>query len=98
MAKASESLGNTLSRLLVVSEQYPELKANANFQNLMAELKDTENKIQYARQFYNDIVNKYNDKVEMFPSNIVARLFKFELKEFFEIEDKTHKEAPKVSF
>lgn len=98
MAKASESLGNTLSRLLVVSEQYPELKANANFQNLMSELKDTENKIQYARQFYNDIVNKYNDKVEMFPSNIVARLFKFELKEFFEIEDQSHKEAPKVSF
>lgn len=97
-AKADQSLGQALSRLLIVQEQYPELKANSNFQTMMSDLKECEEKIQYARQFYNDIVLKYNNKVEMFPSNIIAGMFKFKAAEFFEVTEQSQKEAPQVKF
>ena len=97
-AQANQSLGQALSRLLIVQEQYPELKANSNFQSMMAELRETEDKIQYARQFYNDIVLKYNNKVEMFPSNIVAKMFNFKVAEFFEVTNADQKEAPQIKF
>ena len=64
----------------------------------MSELTDTESKVAYSRQFYNDIAQKYNDKVEMFPSNIIASMFKFKLADFFTIENEAEREAPKVKF
>ncbi|OHE35216.1 MAG: hypothetical protein A2013_01150, partial [Tenericutes bacterium GWE2_38_8] len=75
MANADHGFTAALSRLMVVSEQYPELKANINFIELMEQLKDTENKIAFSRQFYNDTVMKYNNTIELFPSNIVAGMF-----------------------
>jgi LemA protein len=98
MAQANQSLGGTLSRLLMVQEQYPDLKANANFQDLMAQLKDTEDKISFNRQFYNDTVLEYNNKVELFPSNFVANMFSFKIAEFFRVTDEAQREAPKVKF
>lgn len=98
MAAADKGLSSALGKLMVVTEQYPELKANTNYQSLMKELTDTESKVAFSRQFYNDIVQKYNDKVEMFPSNIVANMFKFELAQFFEVTNEAAKEAPKVQF
>ncbi|MCF7930717.1 MAG: LemA family protein [Acholeplasmataceae bacterium] len=97
-AQAEKTLGGALSRLMVVQEQYPELKANSNFQELMSQLSDTEDKISFTRQFYNDTAMKLNNKVEMFPSNIVAGMFNFEKVEYFEITISAQKEAPKVSF
>lgn len=98
MAKANQSLGTALSRLLIVQEKYPELKANSNFQTMMSDLKDGENQIQYTRQFYNDIVLKYNNKCEMFPSVIIAKMFGFKAAKFFEVTDEAQREAPKVQF
>lgn len=97
-AQANASLGGTLSRLLMVQERYPELKANANFQDMMKQLKDTEDKISYSRQFYNDIVLGYNNKIELFPNNIIAGMFNFKAAQFFEVTDNTQREAPKVQF
>jgi LemA protein len=79
-------------------ENYPDLKANQNFLALQEELTSTENKISFSRQSYNDQVLFYNNKTEMFPSNIIAGMFKFIKEEFFEIEDLKEKEVPKVSF
>ena len=98
MAKASESLGGVVSRLMMVQERYPELKADVQFIGLSDELKNTEKQVAYARQFYNDIVQKYNNKVEMFPGNIVAGMFHFELAKFFEIVKEEQREAPQVKF
>lgn len=98
MAKANESLGGVVSRLMVVTEQYPTLKADVQFIALQDELKNTEKQVAYARQFYNDIVQKYNNKIEMFPSNIVAGMFHFELAKFFEIVKEEQREAPQVKF
>lgn len=98
MAEANKGLSGALSRLLVVQEQYPELKANSNFQTLMNDLKETEDKISYTRQFYNDVVLKYNNKVEMFPGNIVAKMFNFKVAAFFEVTSEEQREAPKVKF
>lgn len=81
---ANNQLTGALSRLFALSEAYPDLKANAGFQNLQANLKETEDKISYARQFYNDTVYLYKNKLEMFPSNIVAGMFGFEPAAFFE--------------
>ena len=94
---ASGDLNKALSRLMVLTESYPELKANENFLSLQADLKDCEEKISYARQFYNDTVLSYMDKVQMFPSNIVASMFGFKEMKYFEIAE-SEKEAPKVSF
>lgn len=95
--EANNQLTGALNKLFALSESYPELKANQNFINLQNDLKDTEDKISYARQFYNDTVLTYNNLVQMFPSNIIANMFKFEVYEFFKIEEK-EKEVPKVSF
>ncbi len=98
MAEANNTLAGTLSRLLVVQERYPDLKANTNFQEMMKQLKETEDKISFSRQFYNDTVLAYNDKTELFPSNIIAGLFKFKPAQFFEVNVEAQREAPKVSF
>lgn len=95
--KASGEITQALSRLFALSENYPDLKANQNFVSLQNDLKETEDKISIARQFYNDTVLAYNNKVEMVPSNIVAGLFGFKKAAFFEIEE-ADKAAPKVSF
>lgn len=95
--KASAGVSNAISKLFALAENYPELKANDNFLSLQNDLKDTEDKISYARQFYNDAVLTYNNKVEMVPSNIIAGMFNFKKAAFFEVEEKD-KEAPKVSF
>ena len=97
-AKAEGELSSALSRLLVVVERYPDLKANQNFLALQEELTSTENKISFSRQFYNDSVLKFNNKTHMFPSNIVASIFGFKASEFFEVTLAAEREAPKVSF
>ena len=95
---ANNQITGALNKLFALSEAYPELKANQNFLSLQNDLKDVEEKISYARQFYNDIVLNYNNSVEVFPSNIIAGMFNFKQEKFFEIENEKEKEAPKVSF
>jgi len=95
---AEGALTGALGRLFALSEAYPDLKANQNMMQLTEELTSTENKISFARQAYNDSVMVYNTKRETFPSNIIAGMFNFTAATLFEIEDKTQKEAPKVSF
>ena len=85
-----------LNQLYAVVEKYPELKANENVQSLMEELTSTENKIAFARQYYNDVVMKFNTKTETFPSNVIAGMFNFQRFDYFEISEK-EKEVPKVS-
>ena len=97
-AKVEGELSSVLSRLLVVVENYPDLKANQNFLALQEELASTENKISFSRQFYNDSVLRYNNKTHMFPSNIVAKMTGFKESEFFEVTLAAEREAPKVSF
>lgn len=97
-AKAEGELTRSLGKFNLVVENYPDLKANQNFLSLQEELTSTENKISFSRQNYNDQVLFYNNKIQMFPSNIVAGMFKFNVEEFFEIEDEKEKEVPKVSF
>jgi LemA protein len=97
-AEAEKGLAGALSRLLVVQEAYPELKANENFKEMMAQLKDTEDKIMFNRQFYNDTAMNFNNKVEMFPGNIVARMFGFQLAKLFEITSEAEREGVKVKF
>ncbi|HPR63729.1 MAG TPA: LemA family protein [Thermoanaerobaculia bacterium] len=97
-ARMENALSQTLRSLFAVAENYPDLKANQNFLALQEELTSTENKISFARQFYNDSVLQYNNKTEMFPSNIVAGMFNFTRSEFFEVEDAAEREAPKVAF
>ncbi len=96
--RAESELSGALSKFMLVVENYPDLKASQNFLALQEELTSTENKISFARQSYNDQVLFYNNKIEMFPSNIIAGMFNFAVEEFFEIEDPAEKEAPKVSF
>ena len=96
--KANNQITGALNKLFALSEAYPELKANENFMSLQKDLKDIEDKISYARQFYNDSVMTYNNKVQMFPTNIIANLFNFKESKFFEIENAKDKETPKVSF
>lgn len=97
-AKAEGELSSALSRLLVVVENYPALKANQNFLALQEELTSTENKLSFSRQYYNDSVLKYNNQTQMFPSNIIATMTGFKASEFFEVIVAAEKEAPKVSF
>lgn len=95
--KAAGEMTQALSRLFALTEAYPELKANTNFMDLQANLKETEDKLSFSRQFYNDIVLKYKDKIQMFPSNIVAELFHFKAALFFEATDEERK-VPEVKF
>ena len=97
-SQAESSLSGALGNFMLVVETYPELKANQHFLALQEELTSTENKISFARQNYNDSVLFYNNKIQMFPSNIIASMFNFEENDFFELEDPKEKEVPKVSF
>jgi LemA protein len=97
-AKAEGELSGALTRLLAVVERYPDLKANQNFLALQEQLTSTENKISFSRQFYNDSVLNYNNKTQMFPSNIVAGMTGFKQGEFFEVKEAEEREVPKVSF
>jgi LemA protein len=97
-AQAENVLTGALKSLFAVAEAYPELRANENFLNLQEELTGTEGRIAYARQFYNDTVLRLNNRVESFPANILAGLFGFEKREFFETEETASREVPKVQF
>ncbi len=98
LVSAESGLSGALSRLMVVSEQYPDLKANQNMMQLSEELTSTENKISFARQAYNDSVMVYNTDRERFPTNLIAGMFNFSPAELFVIDKPEQKEAPKVSF
>ncbi len=97
-AKAENMLTSTLKSLFAVSENYPDLKASQNFLELQKELRDTEDKIQAARRFYNSNVRDLSIKIESFPSNIVAKIFNFKKMELFELEEAAAREVPKVRF
>jgi LemA protein len=97
-SKAEGALGEALSKFMLVVENYPDLKANQNFLAVQEELTSTENKISFARQSYNDQVLFFNNKIQVFPSNIVANMFNFGKRDFFEIEAAAEREVPKVSF
>jgi len=97
-AQAENFLSQTLRSLFAVVENYPDLKANQNMLAVQEELVSTENKISFARQHYNDTVMRYNTRTEVFPSSIVANMFGFSEREFFELEDAAQREAPKVDF
>ncbi len=96
--QAEGGLGAALGRLFAVAESYPDLKASTNFLSLQEELASTENKISFARQFYNESVMNMNNKVQMFPGNIIAGMFNFGNEKFFEVDDAAQREAPKVDF
>lgn len=96
--QAENMLSGALKSLFAVAEAYPDLKANQNFAQLQSELSDTENKIQAARRFYNGNVRDLNTSIEAFPSNLIANMFKFEPREFFELEEAAAKEPVKVNF
>ncbi|HTZ20399.1 MAG TPA: LemA family protein, partial [Opitutaceae bacterium] len=98
LVSAETGLTGALSRLMVVSEQYPDLKANQNMMQLTEELTSTENKISFARQAYNDSVMLYNTAREVFPNVIFAGMFGFLPAELFKVEDPTERNAPKVQF
>ena len=93
-AKAENMLEGALKSLFAVAEAYPDLKANQNFMQLQQELVDTEDKIQASRRFYNGGVRDLNTKIQTFPANIVAGMFNFQAKEFFEVEDRASVENP----
>ena len=95
---ADMGVTSALKSIFAIAEAYPELKAVESFTKLQEELSDTENKIQAARRFYNGNVRDLNTKLEIFPSNIIGSMFKFEKREFFELEDNVAKEPVKVSF
>jgi len=96
--QAAQALSGGLARLFAVAENYPELKADRNFQNLQQQLADIEDQIQMARRYYNGTVRNYNTAIETFPGNLVAGRFAFEAAEFFEIEEAADRAVPKVSF
>ena len=97
ISEANNQLSSTLKTLFAVAENYPELKANENFKELQAQLAQTEDKIAYSRQFYNDTVLMYNNKCQTFPSNIIASLFGFKEADFFEAAGEA-RSVPKVEF
>lgn len=97
-AGLENALTESLKTIMAVSENYPDLKANQNFSELQEELRNTENKISYARQFYNDSVTMYNEKLQMFPSNVIASLFQFKEEPLFNVESEEVKKNVKVDF
>ena len=97
-AQAEMKLTSMIGNLMAVAENYPELKASANFQSLQGELSDTENKIQASRRFYNSQVLTYNNKLQVFPTNLIGSMFGFKAEEYFEMEDEAQRENPQVSF
>jgi len=96
--EAELALSEGVGRLLALAESYPDLKANENMLALQEELTSTENKISFARQYYNDAVLRYNNKTETFPSNIIAGMFNFARSDFFEVEDEAQRQTPQVKF
>ncbi|HBD20132.1 MAG TPA: hypothetical protein DC063_08610 [Arenimonas sp.] len=98
LGSAESGLAGALSRLMVVAEAYPDLKANQNMMQLTEEMTSTENRIAFARQAYNDSVMAYNNRREVFPSNIIAGMFNFAHAALLEITEPAKREAPKVSF
>ena len=96
--RAEGQLSQAMGNFFLVVENYPELKANENFLALQEELTSTENKIGFSRQFYNDETMQFNNKIQMFPSNIIAGMFNFKEAEFFEIEEAAERAVPKVGF
>ncbi len=97
-ANLDNQLSGALKTIMAVSENYPDLKANQNFSELQQELQNTENKISFSRQFYNDSVTMYNTKLEVFPSNIIASMFGFKAEEFFKVESEEARKNVKVDF
>ena len=97
-ASLDNELSNTLKTIMAVSENYPDLKANQNFSELSEELRNTENKISFSRQFYNDTVTMYNTKLEVFPSNIIAGIFNFKARDLFTAENEEARKNVKVDF
>ena len=97
-AKDENALSATLRQIFALSERYPDLKANASFQQLQAALAETENRIQNARRVYNANVRDLNTKIEVFPGNLVAGSFGFTRRDYFELDDTAQREVPKVSF
>lgn len=97
-AKAEGQLSEALSKFMLVVENYPDLKASQNFLALQEELTTTENKVGFARQFYNDQVQQFNIRIESVPTNIIANMFGFKQSEFFEIQVAGEREAPQVKF
>ncbi|MBD9159518.1 MAG: LemA family protein [Clostridiales bacterium] len=97
-AKLDSELSTALKTIMAVSESYPELKANQNFSELSEELRNTENKISFSRQFYNDTVTTYNTKLEVFPSNIIAGMFNFKPRDLFKAESDEARKNVKVDF
>lgn len=97
-AELDSELSGALKTIMAVSENYPELKANGNFSELQEELQNTENKISFSRQFYNDTATMYNMKLEVVPSNIVASMFHFEAAELFKAESDEARKNVKVDF
>ena len=97
-AELNNQLSGTLKTIMAVSENYPELKSNQNFLDLQEELRNTENKISFSRQFYNDSVTMYNTKLELFPSNIIANMFHFTAEPLFAAESEEAKKNVKVDF
>ncbi|AZB27984.1 MULTISPECIES: LemA family protein [Chryseobacterium] len=95
---AEKNLNQAMMNLFAVAEQYPDLKANANFQQLQAELSSIENDIEKSRRYYNGTVRENNTLVESFPSNIVANMYKFEKSKFFELDNIADREVPNVKF
>ena len=97
-AELDNQLSTTLKSIMAVSENYPELKANQNFSELSEELRNTENKISFSRQFYNDTVTMYNTKLQVFPSNIIAGMFNFKARDLFKAESDEARRNVKVDF
>jgi LemA protein len=95
---AEGQLSQALGRFMLIVENYPDLKANQNFLALQEELVSTENKVSFARQFYNDIAMRMNTRIESFPTNIIAGMFGFSQAEFFEVATAAEREVPKVDF
>lgn len=97
-SELDSELSGALKTIMAVSENYPELKASANFSQLQEELQNTENKISFSRQFYNDTATRYNTKIQVVPSNIIASMFHFEPEQLFEVESQEARKNVKVDF
>ena len=97
-AQAENVLTGALRQLFALAENYPDLKANQNFLALQEELTSTENKIAFARQHYNDVVMRFNTRIEVFPANTIAQHFNFQRQDLFELEEPAARQAPKVQF
>lgn len=98
LASAESNLNGALGRLMMVAEDYPDLKANENMLALQEELTSTENKVSFARQSYNDSVTVYNTATELFPGSLVAKNFSFSMAQLFEVEEEVQRDAPAVEF